>query len=50
MFALLEGTGFTRVRSAVVVAIPIPEGVHAELAEAYRVRAVMMTAVKPMAG
>jgi hypothetical protein len=49
MFALLEQTGFTRVRSAVVPGFCFRKQSTQNSAEAYGVKAVMMTAVKPEA-
>ena len=47
MFAMLEGVGFTKVRSAVVPGFRFKKTATANAAEAYGVKAVMMTAVKP---
>ena len=47
MFALLEDAGFTRVRSAVVPGFRFRKGSTQNSAEAYGVKAVMMTAQKP---
>lgn len=47
MFRLLEETGFTRVRSAVVPRFQFRKASTQDAAESYGVRAVMMTAVKP---
>jgi hypothetical protein len=47
MFRLLEETGFTRVRSAVVPRFRFRKTSTQDAAESYGVRAVMMTAVKP---
>jgi hypothetical protein len=47
MFRLLEETGFTRVRSAVVPRFRFRKPSTQDAAESYGVRAVMMTAVKP---
>jgi hypothetical protein len=47
MFGLLEETGFTRVRSAVVPQFRFRKASTQDAAEAYGVKAVMMTAVKP---
>ena len=49
MFRLLEETGFTRVRSAVVPRFRFRKASTQDAAESYGVRAVMMTAVKPAA-
>jgi hypothetical protein len=49
MFALLEGAGFTKVRSAVVPGFRFRKGSTQNAAESYGVKAVMMTAVKPAA-
>jgi hypothetical protein len=49
MFALLEQTGFARVRSAVVPGFRFRKESTRNAAEAYGVKAVMMTAVKPAA-
>jgi hypothetical protein len=46
MFALLEETGFTRVRSAVVPGFRFRKTSTQNSAEAFGVKAVMMTAVK----
>ena len=47
MFALLEESGFTRVRSAVVPGFRFRRPSTQNAAEAYGVKAVMMTAAKP---
>jgi hypothetical protein len=47
MFRLLEETGFSRVRSAVVPGFRFRQQSTQNSAEAYGVKAVMMTAVKP---
>ena len=47
MFALLEDAGFKRVRSAVVPGFRFRKGSTQNSAEAYGVKAVMMTALKP---
>ena len=47
MFRLLEETGFTRVRSAVVPRFRFRKASTQDAAEAYGVRAVMMTARRP---
>ena len=47
MFRLLEETGFTRVRSAVVPRFQFRKESTRNSAEAYGVKAVMMTALKP---
>jgi len=47
MFALLEGTGFTRIRSAVVPGFRFRKGATQDSAEAYGVKSVLMTARKP---
>lgn len=47
MFTLLESAGFTRVRSAVVPRFRFWKDSTQSSAEAYGVKAVMMTAVKP---
>lgn len=47
MFALLEAAGFTRVKSAVVPGFRFRKGSTRDAAEAYGVKAVMMTARKP---
>jgi hypothetical protein len=49
MFELLEQTGFTRVRSAVVPGFQFRQESTRNAAEAYGVKAVMMTALKPSA-
>jgi hypothetical protein len=50
MFALLEETRFTRVRSAVVPGFRFRKPSTQSSAEAYGVKAVMMTALKPATG
>ena len=47
MFSLLEKAGFTRVRSAVVPNFRFRKQSTQNSAEAYGVKAVMMTAQKP---
>ena len=47
MFSLLEQSRFTRVRSAVVPGFRFRKQSTQNSAEAYGVKAVMMTAVKP---
>ncbi|HEX9690893.1 MAG TPA: hypothetical protein VGA22_02220 [Gemmatimonadales bacterium] len=47
MFGLLEGAGFKRVRSAVVEGFRFRKDSTRDAAEAYGVKAVMLTAVKP---
>lgn len=47
MFGLLEESGFTRVRSAVVPRFRFRKASTQDAAESYGVRAVMMTALKP---
>ena len=47
MFGLLEDAGFKRVRSAVVPGFRFRQGSTQNSAEAYGVKAVMMTAEKP---
>lgn len=47
MFRLLEETGFSRVRSAVVPRFRFRKPSTQNSAEAYGVKAVMMTALKP---
>ena len=47
MFSLLEAAGFTRVRSAVEPRFRFRQASTQVSAEAYGVKAVMMTAVKP---
>ena len=47
MFSLLEETGFTKVRSAVVPGFQFKKGGTKNAAEAYGVKAVMFTAIKP---
>ena len=47
MFRLLEETGFTRVRSAVVPGFRFRQQSTQNSAEAYGVKAVMMTALRP---
>ena len=46
MFALLEDTGFTGAKSAVVPNFRFKKAATQNAAEAYGVKAVMMTAVK----
>jgi len=48
MFRLLEESGFTKVRSAVVPQFRFRKPSTQASAEAYGVKAIMMTAVKPM--
>ena len=50
MFRLLEETGFTRVRSAVVPKFRFRKEATQNAAEEYGVKAVMMTASKPAEG
>jgi hypothetical protein len=50
MFGLLEGSGFTRVRSAVVPRFRFRQQSTQNSAEAFGVKAVMMTALKPTVG
>jgi hypothetical protein len=47
MFRLLEESGFTRVRSAVVPFFRFRKQATQNSAEAFGVKAVMMTALKP---
>ena len=47
MFALLEDAGFRRVKSAVVPGFRFRQDSTRNSAEAFGVKAVMMTAVKP---
>jgi hypothetical protein len=47
MFRLLEETGFSRVHSAVVPGFRFRKQSTQDAAEAYGVKAVMMTALKP---
>jgi len=47
MFRLLEETGFARVRSAVVPGFRFRKESTQNAAEAYGVKAIMMTAQKP---
>jgi hypothetical protein len=47
MFRLLEETGFTRVRSVVVPNFRFRKETTQDAAEAYGVKAVLMTALKP---
>jgi len=47
MFSLLEQSGFTRVRSAIVPGFRFRKEATQNSAEAYGVKAVMMTALKP---
>jgi hypothetical protein len=50
MFRLLEETGFTKVRSAVVPRFRFRKASTQSSAEAFGVKAVMMTAIKPASG
>jgi hypothetical protein len=50
MFALLEGAGFARVKSAVVPRFRFRKQSTQNSAEAFGVKAVMMTAGKPSGG
>ena len=50
MFALLEESGFTRVRSVVVPGFRFRKQSTQAAAEAYGVKAVLFTAVRPAAG
>ena len=50
MFALLEDSGFTRVKSAVVPHFRFRKPSTQNSAEAFGVKAVMMTAQKPKNG
>lgn len=50
MFRLLEESGFTKVRSAVVPRFRFRKQATQNSAEAYGVKAVMFTAIKPAAG
>ena len=50
MFRLLEESGFTKVRSAVVPGFRFRKASTQDSAEAFGVKAVMMTAVKPAEG
>lgn len=47
MFALFEAAGFNRVKSAVVPGFRFRKQSTQDSAEAYGVKAVMMTALKP---
>jgi hypothetical protein len=47
MFRLLEESGFSRMRSAVVPRFRFRKGATQDAAEAYGVKAVMITALKP---
>lgn len=47
MFRLLEESGFTKVRSAIVPRFRFRKPSTQDTAESYGVRAVMMTASKP---
>jgi len=47
MFRLLEETGFTKVQSAVVPGFSFRKESTRNAAEAFGVKAVMMTALKP---
>ncbi|HKU60536.1 MAG TPA: hypothetical protein VJQ44_04910 [Gemmatimonadales bacterium] len=49
MFRLLEESGFSRVRSAVVQGFRFRKAATQDAAEAYGVKSVMMTALKPAA-
>jgi hypothetical protein len=48
MFRLLEESGFTRVRSAVVPGFRFRKASTQNSAEAFGVKAVMLTAIKPV--
>jgi hypothetical protein len=48
MFRLFEESGFTRVRTAPVPGFRFRKSSTQDAAEAYGVKAVMLTAVKPM--
>ena len=50
MFRLLEESGFTRVRSAVVPRFRFRKTSTQNSAEAFGVKAVMITATKPLSG
>jgi hypothetical protein len=50
MFRLLEETGFTKVRSAVVPRFRFRKTSTQSSAEAFGVKAVMLTALKPAPG
>ena len=50
MFRLLEESGFARVRSAVVPGFRFRSPSTQGSAEAYGVKAVMMTALRPLEG
>jgi hypothetical protein len=47
MFRLLEESGFSRVRSAVVPRFRFRKAATQDAAEAYGVKAVMITSVRP---
>ena len=47
MFRLLEESGFTKVRSVVVPRVRFKKTATQNAAEAYGVKAVLLTAVKP---
>jgi len=47
MFTLFDHAGFTRVKSAVVPGFQFRKASTQDSAEAYGVKAVMMTALKP---
>jgi hypothetical protein len=47
MFALLEHAGFIRIRSAVVPGFKFKKGSTQDAAEAYGVKAVLMSARRP---
>jgi hypothetical protein len=49
MFRLLEESGFARVRSAVVPGFRFRKAATQDSAEAYGVKAVMISALKPKA-
>jgi len=49
LFRLFEESGFKKVRSAVVPGFRFRKDATRDAAEAYGVKAVMMTAVKPAA-
>lgn len=49
MFRLIEAAGFTRVRSAVVPGFTFSSPSTQHAAESFGVKAVMFTAIKPVA-
>jgi hypothetical protein len=50
MFSMMADAGFTKIRSAVVPGFRFKKGGTKNSAEAYGVKAVMMTGIKPEGG